>query len=119
MSDTSVMPVWQIVILVIGAVGGLGGIAALGTMWLGWRRAKPDIARLYEEMSTKQAEQIKDLRHRTDRQDTKIQKLTATMRDWLIGIKALIQQLCELNQEPVWMPQDCDKLLEDDEDASR
>lgn len=101
-------------ILFIGGIGGLSGMAALGTMLLGWRRAKPDIARLYEEMSTKQATQISELRSEVDSQGRTIRKLRRTMRDWLIGIKALIQQLVDLDQEPVWTPRDCEELLEDE-----
>ena len=117
MADTSVIPVWQILILVLGALGGLSGIAAFGTLVLGWRKAKPDIARLYEEMSTKQAGQIADLRCEVDKQGKTIRRLRTTMRDWLVGIRVLIQQIADLDQEPLWIPSDCDELLED-EDAS-
>ena len=113
------MPEWVTVLgVIIGTLGGLSGIAAFGTLVLGWRKAKPDIARLYEEMSVKQAHQITDLRTEVDHQGKTIRRLRATMRDWLTGIRELIQQIIDLDADPVWVPGDCDQLLEDD-DASR
>lgn len=64
------MPDW--VGTILAALMG-GGIAAIGTWWLNWKRAKPEIARIYEEMATKQAEQIVGMWGRLNNQDKNIQ----------------------------------------------
>jgi len=103
------MPDW--IILIVSAFGGLGGIAAVATWLLNWRKAKPEIARMYEEMATKQAEQIEELRTRVNRQDRKIQrqgtvinKLRECLREWEEGIRMLVEQIMAKGMTPVWTP---------------
>ncbi len=117
-----IFPIWvQIVLAVIAAIGGISGVAAFITALSGWKKAKPDIAKAYEEMATKQAGQIAELRTEvntlsctTFKQGQTIQKLRQILKNWAIGIRILLEQLTELDQTPAWTPEDCD--LEDEAD---
>ncbi len=113
------MPEWIGTLLV--ALAG-GGIAAIGTWIINWRKTKPEIAKMYEEMATKQAKQINEMRDRVNRQDRKIQRqgaiiieLRKCLREWEQGIRMLVEQIMSNGMTPVWTP----KLVEDLEDEEK
>ena len=128
------MPEW--IPIVLSFIGGLGGVATLGTWILSWRKAKPEIARMYQEMLTTQAQEMKRqaddlaaLRKRVSYQDQKIdyqgqrlqrqgkviRQMEQRLEAWEEGIRKLVRQLSENGLEPIWMP-DVDEVILIDDD---
>ena len=116
--------------VILAALGG-GGITAIGTWLLNWKKAKPDIAKIYEEMATNQAKQIEELRQRLNEQDEKLQKqdqkiqeqdlkierqgrviinLRNCLKKWEKGIRMLLEQIEAKELTPVWTPKVVDLL---------
>ncbi len=88
-----------------------GGLASLLTWYLQWRKAKPEIASMYQELSAKQIAQIDDLLHRVhaleeqvQEQNLLIHRLQAKIKEYDRGIRILLHQLAENEIVPSWQP---------------
>jgi len=88
-----------IVISIIAAIVSIFGLARQ------WRRDKSDIAETYEQMATRQAVTIKQLKEDFEALNCEVQELRKIVAEWGIGIPQLISAL-EDNGIPVpWKPE--------------